>query len=350
MTDLQEVFDMVTNQTEPDQDSWKQQEQRQRRTAQSRRIGAIATVAAIIAALVLVFAVTRPSGQGTGIGTGPSSPPPSVGLNTTLPIGAQIVGLDGTPIQQIPGLSTNASGLQLSPDGRTIAFITDGKVATIGTDGRLLRILTQDLNNNGDAQNAVSWSPDGRQIAYAASNDIYVMNADGSNVRRLTTDPGGDYYPAWSTDDVIAYWHGAASGVDGGPPDSEIYTIPAIGGTPTRLTHDGVSNIEPAWSPDGKRIAYWSGGELWVMRADGSGTHRVHSDGGVWAPAWSPDGTKIAYLKYVGNLHSSGAPIMDVRVLHLVTGKVTNLGEHVLTDANGPSWVSNDELLLNRWN
>jgi len=342
---------MVTKQTEPDQDSWKQQEQRQRRTARGRRLGAIAMVAAIIAALVFAFAVTRPSGQGTVPGTRPPSPSPSLAFNTTSPIGAQIVGLDGTPVQQLPGLSTNASGLQLSPDGRTIAFMTDGHVATIGTDGTGLVILTQGLNSNdGDAQNGVSWSPDGTQIAYAANNDIYVMNADGSNARRLTTDPGGDYYPAWSSDDVIVYWHGSAHGQDGGPPNSEIYTIPATGGTPSRLTHDNVSSIEAAWSPDGKRIAYWSGGELWVMRADGSGAHHVYTDGGVWAPAWSTDGTKIAYLKYVGNLKTSGAPIMDVRVLHLHTGKVTNLGEHVLTDGNGPSWASNDTLLVNRWN
>ena len=55
------------------------------------------------------------------------------------------------------------------------------------------------------------------------------MGADGSNTRRLTTAPGGDYQPAWSSQDVIAYWHGSSSGRDGGPQDSEIYTIPADG-------------------------------------------------------------------------------------------------------------------------
>ena len=33
MPELKEVFDMVTNQTEPDLDSWGQQDERQRRTA-----------------------------------------------------------------------------------------------------------------------------------------------------------------------------------------------------------------------------------------------------------------------------------------------------------------------------
>ena len=119
------------------------------------------------------------------------------------PLGAQIVGLDGGAVlQEIPALPEDAGGLQLSPDGSSIAFVTsNGQIATIGVDGEGMRILTGDANTNGgDAQNGVSWSPDGAQIAYASSGDIYVMNADGSDVRRLTTDAAEDVRPAWSPD------------------------------------------------------------------------------------------------------------------------------------------------------
>ena len=134
-------------------------------------------------------------------------------------------------IKQIPEASDERYGLRLSPGGSTIAFITPGAISTIGVDGTGLTTLIEGITNNeGDAQDAVSWSPDGSELAYVDDGDIFVMNADGSNIRQLTMDPKGDFYPAWSPDgSTIAYWNGSRSGVDGGPRNSDIYTIPADG-------------------------------------------------------------------------------------------------------------------------
>jgi hypothetical protein len=72
MSELREVFDMVTKQTEPDVDAWKEQERRQRRTSRNRRLSALALVAAIgiVAVVVVIRAAdegtgTQPGGQGT---------------------------------------------------------------------------------------------------------------------------------------------------------------------------------------------------------------------------------------------------------------------------------------------
>jgi hypothetical protein len=63
---------MVTKQTEPDVDAWKEQERRQRRTSRNRRLSALALVAAIgiVAVVVVIRAAdegtgTQPGGQGT---------------------------------------------------------------------------------------------------------------------------------------------------------------------------------------------------------------------------------------------------------------------------------------------
>jgi Tol biopolymer transport system component len=52
----------------------------------------------------------------------------------------------------------------------------------------------------------------------------------------------------------------------------------------------------PTWSPDGSRLAYGSGGLLYVAAADGSGKHRYLAPTKSFAPAWRPGGSELAYL------------------------------------------------------
>jgi Tol biopolymer transport system component len=345
MPELKEVFDMVTKQTEPDLDSWNQQEQRQRRTARNRKIGGLAVAAAVIAAVAFALSLTLgdtpPEKTGGAVSPPPSTDPP--------PFSATVASTDGQIMEVIPGVPIDAFGLQFSPDGQTIAFAQEGSVSTIRRDGSGLRVLDDQADvASGDAHQRLAWSPDGTEIAYVVGEDIWVMNADGSNKHQLTTAPGGDFQPAWSSQDVIAYWHGSSNGRDGGPANAEIYTIPASGGTPTRLTHDDVSNIAPAWSPDGTRIVYWNGGQLWIMGADGSDLQDLEIDG--WSPAWSPDGSAIAYLSCCANYRTpDGAPLLDVHVLELSTTNDASLDTRVPTDHNGPSWSPEGTLLFLRY-
>lgn len=60
-----------------------------------------------------------------------------------------------------------------------------------------------------------------------------------------------------------------------------------------RLTTAGDAT-GPRWSPDGKRIAYVRGAQLWVMNADGTANHRIGKLTGVGRPAWSPNGRYLA--------------------------------------------------------
>jgi Tol biopolymer transport system component len=51
----------------------------------------------------------------------------------------------------------------------------------------------------------------------------------------------------------------------------------------------------PAWSPDGGRLAFTSGGTVYVARADGTHPRKVAEDS--TSPAWSPGGRELAVAR-----------------------------------------------------
>lgn len=78
---------------------------------------------------------------------------------------------------------------------------------------------------------------------------------------------------------------------------NQIYITPATGGELRALTSGAGSSLSPAFSPDGKKIAYISGGQIWTMDADdGEDKKQITSiSTGVNAFVWSPDGRMFAF-------------------------------------------------------
>src|ERR687886_2261830 len=81
---------------------------------------------------------------------------------------------------------------------------------------------------------------------------------------------------------------------------TQIYLIPTGGGGPKQLTSGASSASEPRWSPDGKALAFVTGGQVWTMDASGGDRRQVTSlSTGADGPVWSPDGKWIAFTSDV---------------------------------------------------
>jgi dipeptidyl aminopeptidase/acylaminoacyl peptidase len=75
---------------------------------------------------------------------------------------------------------------------------------------------------------------------------------------------------------------------------------PIAGGAPRRWPDDSTSATQARWSPDGARVAYVAGGQLWIADADGGNRRQLTSlHGGASGPVWSPTGDRIAFVSTV---------------------------------------------------
>jgi len=77
---------------------------------------------------------------------------------------------------------------------------------------------------------------------------------------------------------------------------TQIYIVSINGGAHKQLTSGTSSSSSPRWSPDGKHIAYTTGGQIWTMEDDGDDKEQVTKiSSGAGNPVWSPDGKWIAF-------------------------------------------------------
>jgi Tol biopolymer transport system component len=335
MDDVREVFEMVTKQTEPDLGSWNDQERHQRTRARRRRYGAFVVVAALAVAGGVAFILqVDDATSGVAEQPTPTSAPPFIDASTYIGFIDLTTG-DMSRISIIP----SSSGIDVSPDGTQIAYVSNGFVNVADIDGSNDRAL----EGTGPDQDVTGarWSPDGTSIVYQGSElapsigNLYVVDVSSGRVRQISDTEGvettGLSYMAPTFDPSGSTVLFTMPSGEGDQQRWDLWSVPATGGEPTLVRRNATFGD---YSPDGSQIAFVGDGgfaDLWVAPSTGGKAQKL-ATGEIVVPRWSPDGTRIAY-----NDGSGGVYVVDVGT----EGKGLVLGSGRL-----PEWVDDDTLSL----
>lgn len=165
-----------------------------------------------------------------------------------------------------------------------IALERGGTIYTLTPGGGVTSVTT-----GGAVDTDPNWSPKGNLIAFERNTDIHTVTATAPYDVTLYFGPGNNRDPNWSPDGTkIAF----ASNRNNGAGDFDIYKL-SVGApgtnTGTQIT-SGAADVDerPAYSPDGTKIAFQRGGNIWTV-ADGPGLNVDTSNlGQGTAPDWGP--------------------------------------------------------------
>ena len=146
--------------------------------------------------------------------------------------------------------------LALSPDGRNIAFIAaDSNNAPRLWVHSLETGEPRALKNTGIVRHPPFWSPDGRWVAFFSDGKLKRIAVAGGPAEILC-DSGNLLGGTWTSSNVILFGEVGKGG---------IMQVPASGGTPVQRTQidktrDEFMHAQPWALPDGRHFLYLRGG------------------------------------------------------------------------------------------
>ncbi len=202
----------------------------------------------------------------------------------------------------------------ISRDGTTIAYIYDGALHRISTSGGssvriAVRAATDDKQNRmsrlalTSSASEIEVSPDGKTLALVVRGEVWtVPAAGGGDAKRLTDNPANDYDIVWSRDSNRLAIVSDRKG------NFDIYTVDAKTGETKVVSDDLNDENMPHYAPDGKSLAFLrsgpQGGIYTISTESPSAPVRVaESEGnnlfgvGVESYGWSPDSKWIAFSR-----------------------------------------------------
>ncbi|MCC6617599.1 MAG: PD40 domain-containing protein, partial [Chloroflexi bacterium] len=230
---------------------------------------------------------------------------------------------DGSsPARQLTVGARNDTQPRWSPDGRSLAFISDrGAVLQAGGGGAKpgkaeapkeggSQVWLLPFADGGEARQltdlpkdveGLAWSPDGRRLA------IVSTAASAEPERKPDRKPDDPPAPDTRLIDRLGYQFNGAGFVN--ERFTRLWTADVATGSAELLTRGDHHDADPQWSPDGRHIAFVSDrhpnpdlgwrSDIYVVGASGGAVRQVSPGRGrqAWGgPSWSPDGKSIAAI------------------------------------------------------
>ncbi len=212
--------------------------------------------------------------------------------------------------------------------------ITDPKQLTSKPNAQVERNLTIEKLYMTRAVGGTTWSPDGKTIAFISNmsgrNNLWLVSAESGWPVQLTISDQRQAAPAWSPD---GKWIAYQSDYDGDE-QWDIFLVSPKTGQVVNLTNTReIAEQSPRWSPDGRYLAY-------LVKPKTSSTHEIDvydtlmrevkhlttgtpKDRGNHRVVWSKDGKWIAYTQSQAKGTDS-----NIYLTEFATGKNTLLTEH----------------------
>jgi Tol biopolymer transport system component len=254
-------------------------------------------------------------------------------------------GADPQPYRTSPFRAFSTAVAQFSPDGSKIAVhvsrgIQSGEFWILPFPSGTPRRVLQSLSANAAIPQQIGWMRDNRRLVFGAAvpgipgTHLYLGDIETDTIRPLTSGTSDEQFPAVSPD-------GRRIAFASGGTDFDLFEVP-LNGDPVRpLLATSRSEQYPNWAPSGTQYAYTTDAsgtpELW-LRSVQEGWARPLVTVGLqgtadWVrlerPVFSPDGQRVAYDVYSQRHGIWISPVAGGRPVQL---------DAATSDQHMPSW------------
>ena len=249
--------------------------------------------------------------------------------------------------------------LSLSDNG-TLCYTYDGEIYTQQPTGKPSKVkieLTDDYVENPykmavPRPSEVAVSPDGKSIAFISRGEVFVTSVEYKTTKQLTHTPEAERWVEWGDSSKSVIYASERDGIyniyeakmgrkeDPNFPNATIIEETAL------FKPDGHERTVPQISPDGKKLAFILDRNILAVKDLESGKVKKLTDGttykqrdGGFDYKWSPDS------KWIALEVSNRDPYTDVAIINVEDGSLTNITRSGYFDYN-PEWVLDGNALL----